>query len=251
MYTNASNNFTKFIAAPRCFFDPGSLTEQVFKSIAFFIIIFGSLLGNVLVICVVILNRQMRTVTNYLIVNMAVADLLVTAFTMPVTFKLLVTGHMDWSNGVLSEILCKVIPFSQSLSIASSVLSLTAIAVDRFLAIMFPLKRFITFQMSYGIMAVIWIVGIAVSSPILYAQKVISVEGNFYCTKTWTPAFTEEASKDFTVVLFVVFYLIPLLTMSVLYSFVVHKLWVRKVPGSHLSKTSCALKSPRRKLLRC
>ena len=82
-------------------------------------------------------------------------------------------------------------------------------------------------------MVVVWIVGIAVNSPILYAQKVINC--------TWEDGtawrfgrrlFTEEASKHFTIVLFVVFYLVPLLTMAVLYSFVVHKLWMRKIPGN-------------------
>ena len=174
----------------------------------------------------------MRTVTNYLIVNMAVADLLITTFSMPLYIKLLVAGHMNWSNGIFSDILCKIIPFTQLLSIASSVLTLTAIAVDRFLAIMYPLKRYVTFQISYGIMAVVWIVGIAVNSPILYARKVIMHMGEFFCLEIWTPAFTEEASKHFTIVIFIVFYLIPLLTMTVLYSFAVHKLWMRKIPGN-------------------
>ena len=227
MATNSSDN------AQLCPYDPDSPTEQVVKTIAYFIIMFGSLIGNALVICVVIINRQMRTVTNYLIVNMAVADLLITAFSMPLTIKLIVTEYMDWSNGVFSEILCKIIPFAQLLSIASSVLTLTAIAFDRFLAIVYPLKRYVTFQISYGIMAVVWIVGIAVNSPILYALKVIEANvGEFYCLEIWTPAFTEEASKHFTIAIFVVFYLVPLFTMSVLYSFIVFKLWVRKVPGN-------------------
>ena len=136
MAANASDN------VPQCPYDRDTPTEQVIKTIAYFIIMFGSLIGNALVICVVIINRQMRTVTNYLIVIMAVADRLITAFSMPVTIKLLVTGRIDWSNGVFSDILCKIIPFTQLLSVASSVLTLTAIAVDRFLAVMFPLKRF-------------------------------------------------------------------------------------------------------------
>ena len=233
MTTNKIGNVSKSnSASPQCTYDPDSPTEQVFKTIAYFIVMFGSLIGNVLVICVVIINRQMRTVTNHLIVNMAVADLLIAAFSIPVTIKLLVTGHMDWSNGVFSEILCKSIAFIQSLSITGSVLTLTAIAVDRFLAVMFPLKRYITFQISYGIMVAVWIVGIAVNSPFLYVQKVIMIKGEWYCIEIWTPAFTEEASKHFTIVLFIVFYLFPLLTMTVLYSFVVYKLWVRKVPGN-------------------
>ena len=192
----------------------------------------------------------MRTVTNYLIVNMAVADLLITAFSMPVTIKLLVTGRIDWSNGVFSDILCKIIPFTQLLSIASSVLTLTAIAVDRFLAVMFPLKRYLTFQISCGIMAVVWIVGIVVNSPILYAQKVIMYMGEWECLEIWTPAFTEEAAKHFTIVLFVVFYLVPLLTMAVLYSFVVHKLWVRKVPGNPSLENQLRAQKSKKKVLK-
>ena len=226
MDTNSSDN------VQQCPYDPDSPTEQVVKTIAYFIIMFGSLIGNALVICVVIINRQMRTVTNYLIVNMAVADLLITALSMPLNIKLLVTDYMDWSNGVFSDILCKIIPFTQLLSIASSVLTLTAIAVDRFSAVMFPLKRYVTFQVSYGVMAVVWILGIAFNSPILYAQKVIAYKEEFFCLEIWTPAFTEEASKHFTIVIFIVFYLIPLLTMAVLYSFAVHKLWIRKIPGN-------------------
>ena len=192
----------------------------------------------------------MRTVTNYLIVNMAVADLLITAFSMPVTIKVLVTRHMDWSNGVFSDMLCKIVPFTQSLSVASSVLTLTAIAFDRFLAVMFPLKRYIPFRVSYSIMAVVWIVGIAVNSPILYAQKVIMFKGEWFCTEIWTPAFTEEASKHFTIVIFMLFYLIPLLTMVVLYSFVVHKLWVRKVPGNPSLENQLRAQKSKKKVLK-
>ena len=254
MTTNTSDNFTNsssvsLPASPQCTYDTDSPTEQVFKTIAYFIIMFGSLIGNVLVICVVIINRQMRTVTNYLIVNMAVADLLITALSMPVTIKVLVTRHMDWSNGVFSDMLCKIIPFTQSLSIASSVLTLTAIAFDRFLAVMFPLKRYIPFRVSYGIIAVVWIVAIAVNSPILYALKVIMFKGEWFCTEIWTPAFTEEASKHFTIVICVVFYLVPLLTISLLYSFIVLKLWVREVPGNQTAENQRRSDKSKKKVL--
>lgn len=247
MATNGSND-----PVLQCEYHIDTPTERVFKCIAYFIILFGSLFGNVLVICVVILNRQMRTVTNYLIVNMAVADLLLTAFNMPVTIKLIATGTMDWSGGVFADILCKILPFIQYLSIASSVLSLAAIAIDRFLAIMYPLKRYITFPISYGMIAIVWIVGIGVNSPILYAMEIIVYEADnqSYCFEIWTPAFKEEANKDFTIVLFVVFYVVPLLTMSVLYSFVVHELWVRKVPGNQTAENQQRNDKSRKKVLK-
>ena len=236
----------------QCEYHIDTPTEQVFKCVAYFIIMFGSLIGNVFVIFVVILNRQMRTVTNYLIVNMAVADLLLTAFNMPITIKVIATGRMDWFDNVSSEILCKTLPFIQSLSVASSVLSLTAIAIDRFLAIMYPLKRYITFHISYGIITIVWIVGIAVNSPFFYAQKLVFYEEfqNWYCAEIWTPAFREEANKDFTIVIFVIFYVIPLLSMSVLYSFVVYKLWVRKVPGNQTAENQLRADNSKKKVLK-
>ncbi|XP_015767843.1 PREDICTED: uncharacterized protein LOC107346550 [Acropora digitifera] len=222
-------------------------TEHVFKLIAYSIILFGSLVGNVLVILVVVLNRHMRSVTNYLIVNMAVADLLLTAINMPVTIKVIATRSIDWS-----VVLCKIIPFTQSVFFASSVLTLTAIAIDRFLAILYPLKRYVTFPIAYYMIAVVWIVSIAVSSPFLYAMKVVfnkNTQKNS-CLEIWTPVFSENADKDFTVVLFVTFYVFPLSTMSVLYSFVIHNLWVRKVPGIQTPENQLRAERSKKKVLK-
>ena len=234
-----------------CTYHVDSSTEQVFKCIAYFIIMFTSLIGNALVICVVSMNRHMRTVTNYFIVNMAVADLLLTVFNMPLTIRLIITGDVSWFTGVFAEILCKIISFIQPLSVASSVLSLTAIAVDRFLAIIFPLKCYMTFQISSGIITAIWIVGIGVNSPFLYAQKVIlGPDSKWYCYEDWTPVFSEGAAQDFTIVLFVVFYAVPLLTMSVLYSFIIHKLWVRKMPGNQSVENQLRASKSKKKVLK-
>ena len=231
----------------QCEYHNDTRTEQVFKLTAYFIILFGSLIGNVLVILVVVLNRQMRTVTNYLFVNMAVADLLLAAFNMPLAIKLIATRSMDWSVP-----LCKMIPFVQSLSVAGSVLTLTAISIDRFLAIMFPLKRYVTFSIARIMIAVVWIVGIAVNSPILYAMKIVFYEQGqkSYCLEVWTPVFTENAARDFTIVLFLASYVFPLLTMSVLYSFVIHNLWVRKVPGVQTQANQLRADRSKKKVLK-
>lgn len=82
--------------------------EIVIKSILFAVIIFFSIIGNFLIILVVLRNRSMRTTTNYYIVNLAVADLLVTACCMWVTLIDDVTE--GW---VLGAFFCRINTFMQ------------------------------------------------------------------------------------------------------------------------------------------
>ena len=247
MNGNASGNATLNLYHPiQCEQHIDTPAERTFKCIAYFIIMFGSLIGNVLVICVVILNRQMRTVENYLIVNMAMAELLLTVFNMPVIIKVIATGRRDWADNAFADILCKVLPFILSVSLTSSILSLTAIAISRFLAIMYPLKRYITFHISYGMIALIWVVGIAANFPLLFTIEIVQIGQKSYCALRWTL----EAYRSLIITEFMVFYVVPLSIMSVLYSFVVHKVWVRKTPGNQTAETQLHVERSKKKILK-
>lgn len=57
----------------------------IIYSIAYGIVFLFAFIGNVFVIAVVCRNRNMHTVTNYFIVNLAVADILVAVFCLPIT----------------------------------------------------------------------------------------------------------------------------------------------------------------------
>ncbi|EDO50023.1 predicted protein [Nematostella vectensis] len=213
--------------------------------------------GNILVIVTVVTNRRMRTVTNYLIVNMAVADLLLTVFNMPSTTSTVISPSYFWYTGEFWIAMCKLLPFIQSVSVASSVLNMTAIAVDRFFAVVLPLRRYITFNVAYIMMAAVWVVAIGVSAPFLYAQNVISfpgMPGKVACMETWKHPIEQlmeiSEPKDFTVVLFVVFYVLPLIVMSVLYSVVIYKLWIRKLPGQRSELNQQRADRSKKKVLR-
>ena len=82
--------------------------ETAIKTLLFAVIIFFSIVGNFLIILVVLRNRSMRTTTNYYIVNLAVADLLVTVCCMWVTLVDDVTE--GW---VLGAFFCKINTFMQ------------------------------------------------------------------------------------------------------------------------------------------
>ncbi|XP_061385399.1 neuropeptide SIFamide receptor-like [Danaus plexippus] len=94
--------------------------------IAYLLVFVVGLVGNCFVIAVVYRSPRMRTVTNFFIVNLAVADILVIVFCLPAT--LMSNIFVPW---VLGWLMCKTVPYVQGLSVAASVYSLVAVSLDR------------------------------------------------------------------------------------------------------------------------
>lgn len=82
--------------------------------------------GNLIVIWIVLAHKRMRTVTNYFLVNLSIADTMVS--TLNVTFNYVYMLNSDWPFGLLY---CKINQFVAVLSICASVFTLMAISVDR------------------------------------------------------------------------------------------------------------------------
>lgn len=223
-----------------------------FKASLYVLIITVSLVGNILTICVIYRNRRMRNAVNYLIVNMAVADLLVASLNMVNTTVALVRRSPEWTvPGLPGVALCKILGFMFGFTISCSILNLTAIAAERFVAILFPLKRLLeTSQVKY-IGLVIWLASLVSVSPLLYATNIIEVDGSLYCGENWGPLFDPVRSPEiFTVVYFALMYALPLFIITILYSCIVIKVWFRKIPGNATGRTEARQIRTRKKVLR-
>lgn len=62
-----------------------SLTVSVILTIAYSIVFIVGIIGNSVVVAIVCKSPRMRTVTNYFIANLALADILVLLFCLPAT----------------------------------------------------------------------------------------------------------------------------------------------------------------------
>ena len=218
-----------------CPFPDISLAEQCIRAASVVLIILLSLIGNIIVISVVRKSRKLQTVTHYFIMNMAVADILITLFNMVELLQRQISGHDRVFGGIVGEIYCRLLLFVQNVSMSCSILTITALAGERFCSIIFPLRKIIKMPVAKSIMVGIWVLSCAVSCPFLYASRLLDENGDgtaYYCVEDWDPLNSILASQVYYVVFFCLTYLLPLMVISVLYFKIGYKLRRRRVSGN-------------------
>ena len=176
----------------------------------------------------------MRKPINFLIVNMAMSDLLYPIFVFPRFLSSLYVAEYWLITGPLGQALCKLVPFFQDVSLFVSMQSVVLIAVDRFGAVVYPLRPpLISSKLCPFFILATWIVASAVFSPDLIALKLIEHPGGHVCTMQWNDVFGESSSlQNFLVAMFVVFLYTPLVLITILYVIIYFKLKSQKIPGN-------------------
>ncbi|XP_046572354.1 galanin receptor 2a-like [Haliotis rubra] len=196
------------------------------------VIIFLAVTGNVLVIWTVIRNKYMHTVTNYYIVNLAISDLLVSSIVMPL--KLMeYTAPCEW-HVFSSDTLCSVLSYLLPIFVFTSVLTLVAISLERYYAIVHPLSamKINSKSRTRKIIAATWLIPIVLASPYLYCRSYAFAIGSrlgqisrqicvdrfddidvaMYGEEAWG---TGRFRQGFFIFLFLAIYLIPMITILV------------------------------------
>lgn len=107
----------------------------VLKGCAMGIIIICAILGNLLVVVSVIRNRRLRVITNYFVVSLAIADILVALMAMPFNASVELTGR--W---LFSYRMCDLWNSFDVYASTCSILHLCCISIDRYYAIVRPLE---------------------------------------------------------------------------------------------------------------
>ncbi|XP_029408049.2 5-hydroxytryptamine receptor 2B isoform X2 [Bactrocera dorsalis] len=104
-----------------------ALVKMIAMSIVLGLLIFITIIGNVFVIAAIILERNLQNLGNYLVVSLAVADLLVACLVMPLG------AVYEISEGwILGPELCDIWTSCDVLCCTASILHLVAIAADRY-----------------------------------------------------------------------------------------------------------------------
>ena len=224
VFPNITNNTTEPSSGGSSSIPPNIQLGVTIFAVLIFIL---ALIGNIVVIYIVCTVNAMRSSTNTLIANMAIADLLM-AIDIPYILKFFYV-HDKWFGTFMGTVLCKFFHSAQVGSLTASVFSLVAISLDRSFAILFPMKTVMTKNVVRFAIAVVWLGALAFSLPVMVASKTKQFNGTDFlsCAEVWEPM----SASTYSLVLIIGGYFIPLIIITVVYSLAGIRLWSRQLPG--------------------
>ena len=202
-------------------------------TVTYCLIIIVSLVANSLIVILVCKTPNLKKPINYFIANMASSDLLYPIFVMPWRLSNLHTNYSFLIGGQLGQALCKLGYFFSTVSFTVSVKNLILIAVDRFGAVVFPLRSpIIRSKLCPFFILATWTVAVAVNSPDLFTYKLVEYPEGTWCVQKWKKAFGESSSfASFVLAYYILFIYVPVLLLVILYSIIVIKLKTQAHPG--------------------
>lgn len=165
--------------------------------------------GNSLVLYVIVSRKAMRTVTNILLLNLAVADISFLLICVP--FTAIKYAASTWPFGDLA---CKFMKYFLYVASYVTVYTLVAISALRFLTIVCSTSTiaYRTKQNAVMLICFIWLLMFVVNSPALLVHKTKTFDATYsYC------GVNEDAIEPLIVTFFVFAYVLPLYIICLLY----------------------------------
>ncbi|XP_071585087.1 substance-P receptor [Heliangelus exortis] len=195
-------------------------------AVAYALIVVVSVVGNVVVMWIILAHKRMRTVTNYFLVNLAFAEASMSAFNTVVNFTYAI--HNEWYYGMLY---CKFHNFFPIAAVFASIYSMTAVALDRYMAIIHPLQPRLSATATKVVIGVIWLLAFLLAFPQGYYSVMEKLPGRQVCLVEWPEHSTNAYGKIYHFCMTILIYFLPLLVIGCAYTVVGITLWASEIPG--------------------
>lgn len=175
------------------------------KSIAWTVLMFTfvtclfvvSVAGNGLTIFTIVKEKSLQNTQNYLVFNLAISDLFTVVVVLPL---MMIIWHVPWPFGRFS---CKyLLPICDILP-PVSILTLVAISIDRYRAIVYALSRPLTIKIGIAYIVASWVICyLTVGLPM---SLVVELDQNKICMPLFKDTNWRTASYTLRTILFYIF----------------------------------------------
>lgn len=205
-------------------------TELTAGEVAVLGLVFGvlwlvSILGNALVCLVIHRSRRTQSTTNYFVVSMACADLLLSLGCAP--FVLLQVSAGQWP---LSTAACKLVRYLQHLCPGVQVYVLLSISVDRFYTIVYPLSFKVSREKAKKMILASWLFDAVFISPCFFFYGSTDSHCDFFLPGSW-------GSIAYAAVHLLVGFLVPVGLIVSFYQRLVRYIWRISADGHTVRRT--------------
>ncbi|XP_070705892.1 G-protein coupled receptor 176 [Pempheris klunzingeri] len=144
------------------------------------LILISSLLGNATVLWCTCCTNVFKSVTNRFVKNLACSGICASLVCVPFDVALGASPRCCWWLQTL--LLCKAIKFLHKLFCSVTVLSFSAIALDRYYSVLYPLERKISDARSRDLVIYIWVHAAVASLPVFAVTNVTDVYVTSSCS---------------------------------------------------------------------
>ena len=188
-----------------------SVEETSVAAAALLIIIIVCLMGNTVICYVFFRNRRMWTEMNMFLVNLAIGDIAMSLLSMTTPLQTAISGKWKYGVGPV----CQLNAFFNSVLFCNTVFTHTAISIDRFFAVVKPMRKVMTRKKALSTILGVWVLSVVISLGPLFGWG-----ENDYNASTLQCGFDfPENTKENLYILCLAFvaFLLPIVIMSYVY----------------------------------
>lgn len=175
----------------------------------------------------------MHVASNYLVVNLSIIDMFLAMFSLSRMITLVYVGYEWLADGGFGLFLCKAHHFFIIQLLFASAMNFMAIAIDRFVAVFFPLSDIMKGKLLYFVIAATWLI-----PSILFGfyWKIMAIQvrgGTTVCFANVLEVFsTVDDFYNFKIAESIIVTVVTLAITIGLYVAIGLKLYLRRLPGN-------------------
>ncbi|KAF7660230.1 hypothetical protein LDENG_00285670 [Lucifuga dentata] len=185
--------------------------------------------GNLLLLLLIWLNKKRHSTTNFLISNLALVDLVMCIFCVPLT----ASYAFDKRGWIFGRHMCHFVTVMQSAAVYAAVLSLMAIAVDRYVVVAYPIRKRAGCQFCCGLVVLIWVSSLALATPTAMHTVYLDLQAAglqmAVCEEFWDGQ--ERGRLIYSCFILFFSYFVPLAAVSISYCAISYQLRQRTTSG--------------------